>query len=914
VKETGPEKVITDRGRQAMSISRADPSLTRPWHSLSESQTMAELGSDPKGLSEEEAKRRLLRFGYNELEPEKKISPLSIFFHQFKNVLVIILLAATVMSLALGETVDATVILAIVVAIALLGFFQEYRAERALEALKKMAALTATVIREDLQDEIPAREVVPGDLLVLSAGDKVPADARLIEAFNLRVDEAALTGESVPSDKSVDSVLQEATLAERSCIVYAGTVISYGRGKGVVFATRQGTEFGKIAAMIHAAPKPKTPLEVRIEKVGRLLGTIMISVAVLVMLLGIARGQPLLEMFLWAVSLAVAAVPEALPAVVTGGLAIGVRRMARRNAIVRRLPAVETLGSTTVICADKTGTMTKGEMTVRRLLVGQDQYEIAGTGFEPTGDILRDGSPVMNDDLALISKVGVLCNDASITFASAPRFVGDPTEVALLVLAAKAKERVERLRETHPRIFEVPFTSERKRMTTVHRTPDGELLSCMKGAIETVLVRCTMAYSEGASIKTNEGIVRSIHETSEQMAREGLRVLAFAYKIAPNNSEVLNEDACESGLTFLGLVGITDPPREEVKDAIQNCRGAGINVVMITGDHIGTAEAVAKELGLLGSESRSLTGAELDKLTPEQLDRAVEEIAVYARVSSEHKLRIVNALKKRGHVVAMTGDGVNDAPALKNADIGVAMGITGTDVTKEAADIVLTDDNFASIVAAVEEGRGIYDNVRKYLLFLLSANTAELLIMFVAMLLGYPLPLLPAQILFVNLATDGLPALALGIDPPTSDLMRRRPRDPKSSIFSGLKGWIAAITFLMSFVIMGLFAFVLASRGLEEARSIIFLSIILFELAFAFSCRSQSETIFRLGLTSNKYLVAAVLSQVLLLLLIVYLPSMGELFKLVQISIADWLLVMVAGVSGFVFAESAKIVARALKK
>lgn len=600
-----------------MTGRRADLNALPPWHSLSGGKAIAELGSDPNGLSEEEAKRRLARFGYNELEPEKKISPFSIFLRQFKNVLVIILLVATVMSLALGETVDATVILAIVVAIALLGFFQEYRAERSLEALKKMAALTATVIREGLQSEIPARMVVPGDLVVLSVGDKVPADARLIEAFNLKADEAALTGESVPSDKSVDPVSQETSLAERSCIVYAGTVISYGRGRGVVFSTRQETEFGRIASMIQAAPKSKTPLEVRIEKVGRLLGTIMISVAVLVMLLGLARGQPLLEMFLWAVSLAVAAVPEALPAVVTGGLAIGVRRMAKRNAIVRRLPAVETLGSTTVICSDKTGTMTKGEMTVRRLLVGQDQYEITGTGFDPVGEILRDGGPVMNDDLALISQVGVLCNDASITFASAPRFVGDPTEVALLVLGAKAGERVERSRGTHPRIFEVPFTSERKRMTTVHRTPDDHLLFCMKGAIEAVLGACTTAYSQGTSIKMDEDTVRFIHEAGEQMAREGLRVLAFAYKTSSNNNEVLNEEVSEFGLTFLGLMGITDPPREEVKEAVQKCKGAGIDVVMITGDHIGTAEAVARELNLLGSESRSLTGAELDRLTPE---------------------------------------------------------------------------------------------------------------------------------------------------------------------------------------------------------------------------------------------------------------------------------------------------------
>ncbi|WP_455284093.1 cation-translocating P-type ATPase, partial [[Eubacterium] cellulosolvens] len=680
----------------------------RLWHSLRSHDAVVELGSDEGGLDEEEAKLRLRQFGYNELEPEKRPSPAAIFFRQFKNILVIILLAATFMSLALGETVDAAVILAIVFAISVLGFVQEYRAERALEALKRMAALSATVMRGGVENEVPAREVVPGDIALLSVGDKVPADMRLIEAVNLRIDEAALTGESVPSEKVADPVSQDAPLAERFCIAHAGTVVSYGRGRGVVFSTGQITEFGRIASMMQAAPKMKTPLESRIESVGRVLGTIMVSASVLVLLLGLARGQPLLEMFLWAVSLAVAAVPEALPAVVTGGLAIGVRRMAKRNAIVRRLPAVETLGSTTVICSDKTGTMTKGEMTVRRISVGQELYEVTGAGYEPRGEILRDGTPVLNDDLDLIVKVGALCNDASMTLASAPKIVGDPTEVALLVVAAKAGQRPEKLRATCPRVYEVPFTSERKRMTTVHNTPEGELLYCMKGALESVLPRCEATYSQGVSSPIGEDMIRRIHSVGEQMARDALRVLVFAYKTVPKGGEVFDESRSESRLVFLGLMGITDPPREEVKEAVQKCDDAGIDVVMITGDHKGTAEAVAQELGLLSSRRSVLTGAELDKLGTEEFDRIVEDVAVYARVSPEHKLRIVTALKKKGHIVAMTGDGVNDAPALKNADIGVAMGVTGTDVTKEAADIVLVDDNFASVVAAVEEGRGIY--------------------------------------------------------------------------------------------------------------------------------------------------------------------------------------------------------------
>ena len=887
---------------------------SRSWHSLAIRNVISKLGSDLSGLREEEARSRLGQFGYNELEREKKPSSVAVFLRQFKNVLVIILLAAALISFTLGETVDAAVILGIVFAVSLLGFFQEYRAERALEALKRMAALTATVIRGGVESEIPARELVPGDIVVLSVGDKGPADLRLIEAVNLRVDESALTGESVPSEKGIDPVPKDAPLAERVCVVYAGTVVSYGRGKGVVFSTSQQTEFGKIASMMRAAPKVKTPLELRIERVGRLLGTIMVLVAVLVLLLGLARGSPLLEMFLWAVSLAVAAVPEALPAVVTGGLAIGVRRMAKRNAIVRRLPAVETLGSTTVICSDKTGTMTKGQMTVRRIHLGEDFYEVTGAGYEPRGEILRDGTPSVNDDIALIAKVAVLCNDASFNATSALKIVGDSTEVALLVVAAKAGEREEKLRSAYPRVFEVPFTSERKRMTTVHNTPDGQLLYCMKGALEAVLPSCEAAYFQGRHVRIDEGTVRRIRSVGEQMAKDALRVLAFAYKTPPEELQALEESGSERGLVFLGLMGLMDPPREEVKDAVQKCYDAGIKVIMITGDHKGTAQAVAEELGLLSSGGRILTGTELDSLGPQEFDQVVEDVVVYARVSPEHKLRIVRALKGKGHIVAMTGDGVNDAPALKNADIGVAMGVTGTDVTKEAADIVLADDNFASIVAAVEEGRAIFDNIRKYLTFLLSANTGELLLMLSAGLLGYPLPLVPVQILFVNLATDGLPALALGIDPPMQDLMHRPPRDPKLSIFADLKGWIAGIAVLLSLAMMGLFAYSLMSGSLAEARSLVFASIILFELTFVFSCRSQSQTILRLGLTSNKYLVAAVLSQLMLLLLILYTPSIASLFDVSPIAFGNWSTVIAAGISGFIFAETTKAIAGSLRR
>ncbi len=886
----------------------------RSWHSIQVQDVIAELDSDTGGLETEEVKVRLQRFGYNELEQEKKTSSISLFLHQFKNVLVIILLAATVISLALGEIVDAVVILVIIFFVSLLGFFQEYRAEKALEALKKMAAHTATVIRGGVESEILARELVPGDIVILSVGDKVPADLRLLETVNLQVDEAALTGESVPSEKGTDSVSQDAPLADRTCVTYAGTVVSYGRGKGIVFSTAGQTEFGKIASLIQDTPKVKTPLELRMENVGRVLGTIMISVSVLVMLLGVARGSPLLEMFLWAVSLAVAAVPEALPAVVTGGLAIGVRRMARRNAIVRRLPAVETLGSTIVICSDKTGTMTEGEMTVRRIYLGEDLYEVTGAGYESKGEILKNDTPTINDDLALMTKVAALCNDASLSIANPPKVIGDPTEVALLVVAAKTNEQVSRLRSDNPRVFEVPFTSERKRMTTVHNAPNGQQLYCMKGALESVLPSCETAYMKGRTVPIDEGVIRCIHNVGEKMAKDALRVLAFAYKITPRTSQILEEGDSERGLIFLGLMGMMDPPREEVKEAVRKCSVAGIKVVMITGDHVGTAQAVAEELGLLSQEGKILTGNDLDSLQPEEFEKVVEDVVVYARVSPEHKLRIVRALKQKGHIVAMTGDGVNDAPALKNADIGVAMGITGTDVTKEAADIVLADDNFASIVAAVEEGRAIYDNIRKYLTFLLSANVGELLVMLFAGLIGYPLPLVPVQLLFINLATDGLPALALGVDPPAKDLMRRRPRDPKLSIFADVKGWIASIAILLTVAMMGLFTYSLMSKSLLEARSLVFASLILFELTFVFSCRSQSQTIFQVGLTSNRYLVAAVLSQIALLLAILYTPGIAPLLDVTPLTLEDWILVIPTGLSGFIFAEAIKSIANAFLK
>ncbi|MCU0586323.1 MAG: HAD-IC family P-type ATPase, partial [Desulfobacterales bacterium] len=723
------------------------------------------------------------------------ISPWEIFFGQFKNFLIILLIIATVISLFLGETLDAIIIFAIVIASALLGFYQEFRAEKAMEALKAMSSPTASVLRDGEEIEIPTADVVPGDIVLLNAGDRMPADGRLIEAVNTRIDEASLTGESTAVSKDVKAVFPDGTpIGDRKNMVYAATVMTYGRARAVVTGTGMETEFGRIAKMLQEVEEEPSPLAVKMDYIGKRLGIACLVVSAVVMGLGILRGNPFLEMFIWAVSLAIAAVPEALAAVVTGALAIGVQRAAKRNAIVRRLPAVETLGCTTVICSDKTGTLTKNEMTIRQFFVGGRIIEVGGVGFEPTGAFTADGrqfDPAADPTVNRMLLSGLLCNDANLNQSNGGwRIKGDPTEGAFVVAAAKANLDIGELRKSWPRIGEIPFESERKRMSTVHQPPQGgEPFACVKGAPELVLERCTHWERAGRPEPLTDDIRRQILEANDRMAKSALRVLGLAFRSVASPAPSYTPDTLETGLTFLGLAGMIDPPREEVKKAIRDCHASGIRTVMVTGDHKLTAAAIARELGILGGEGKrtlkAIEGRELDGMSEEQLAAVVEDVAVYARVSPEHKMKIVGAWKSRKHVVAMTGDGVNDAPALKRADIGVAMGITGTDVTKEASDMVLMDDNFATIVAAVEEGRIIYDNIKKYLTFLLSCNVAEILILGIAGMIGWPMPLIALQILWVNLTTDGLPALALGVEPAEPDLMGRPPRDPNEPVFSG---------------------------------------------------------------------------------------------------------------------------------
>ena len=897
----------------------------KPWHSMEVDEVLQALRAEKEGLSTEEVQKRLKEYGPNELKKEKRKSAVRLFLEQFKDILIIILLIATALSMAIGEVYDAIVIIAIVIACAVLGFFEEYRAEKALEALKKMTAPTATVLRNGKEVQIQTSEVVPGDILLLYTGDKVPADARLIEAVNMKTDEAPLTGESTPVNKNVKPLPEDTPISDRRNMVFTGTVVVYGRGKAVVTSTGMNTEFGKIAKMVQTVEEEETPLEKRMAHVGKWLGILSVAVCLFVAVFGIIRGREILDMILWGISLAVAAVPEALPAVVTGALAVGMYRMAKENAIVRRLPAVETLGCTSIICSDKTGTMTKGEMTVERIYVNGKAVKVTGVGYEPQGDFLYEDKkldPAKEKELQMLLKAAVLCNDSKLEKTEGRWTVkGDPTEGALVVAAAKAGLWKEEVEKKEPRINEIPFSSERKRMTTVHESGEKKI-AYMKGAPEIVLERCTKVYMNGKTRRLTSEIRKQILAINEAMAVQALRNLGFAYKELPESKTSLSEEE-EEGFVFLGIMGMIDPPREEVKDAIYMCRKAGIKVVMVTGDHKLTAVAVAKELNLIGEkeneEGRVLTGAELDKLSDEEFEKIVENVVIYARVSPEHKVRIVKALRKKGYICAMTGDGVNDAPALKMADIGVAMGITGTEVTKEASDMVLTDDNFATIVRAVKEGREIYDNIKKYLTYLLRCNIMEILVLFIAMMFSREaesaIALTTIQILWINLTTDGLPAIALGVDPGDPDLMERKPRNPKESIFTtDVKIYLSAVPILMTILLLGTYFYTLYNYNLMEARTQLFTSIVLMELANAVSARSLKYTVFKVGVFKNKFLWVAILSSLAMQLAVLYIPGVQGLFDVTYPDAFDWIVAITSTLIVFFSIETGKYIASKRRK
>jgi Ca2+-transporting ATPase len=877
------------------------------WHTLDADEALRRLASrTSQGISQEEAESRLQEFGLNQLAEAVRVSPWTLLLSQFKNVLIIILLIAAVLSGALGHGVEAGAIGAIVLFAVLLGFAQEFRAERAIEALRKMAAPTATVLRGGEEVEVPANMLVPGDIILLAAGDKVPADARVVESVNLHADEAALTGESVPVQKQTATLQGEKLpVGDLRNMVHAGTIITYGRGRAVVTTTGMQTEFGKIAGLLQTVETSETPLQQNLDRVGKALAKAALVVVFLISCVGILRGQPVLEMIIFGIALAVAVVPEALPAVVTISLAIGVQRMVKRHALVRRLPAVETLGSTSVICSDKTGTLTKDEMTARKVYVARTTVLIDGFGYEPHGEFSLDGR-VLEPSSALMDLLtaGALASDATLTKTEDGWDIkGDPTEGALVVAAAKAGLQKKVLDEQFPRTAEIPFTSETKRMTTLHHGGGGET-AYAKGAPEILLGSCTLERGEAGTVPLTPERRTEILAAAKQMADDALRVLAVAMK---ENATLAD---AESKMTFLGLVGMLDPPRPEAKEAVAKCKAAGIKTIMITGDHPATAMAVAKELGILDG-GRAVTGADVDAMDDATFEKAVLEIDVYARVSPAHKLKVVTALQKLGHIVAMTGDGVNDAPALKKADIGIAMGITGTDVTKEAAAMTLTDDNFASIVAAVEEGRGIFGNIKKYLMYLLSSNIGEILLMTGASILGMPLPLTAVQILFVNLATDGLPALALAVDPPEHDLMQRKPRNPRRSIFTPSVIALMVTGGAWSMLInLGLFWWALQSgRSMSEAMTMTFVSLVLIQFFKAYNFRSDHNSILQKPF-ANTWLNIAVFVEFLLLIPMVYVTAFQPVFDTVALPLDDIIIIGVLSVTIVPVLELAKWIIR----
>ncbi|MCW4025136.1 MAG: cation-translocating P-type ATPase [Candidatus Bathyarchaeota archaeon] len=894
--------------------------MAKPWHSKTIQETLSELDTSTEGLTTVQAQERLEKYGSNELKKEKGKSPLTIFLHQFKDILMIILIVATALSLVMGEFVDATIILVIVIVSALLGFRQEYRSGKALEALRKMTAPMAMVLRDGKEIQIRASQLVPGDIIMLYTGDKVPVDARLIETFSLKLEEAALTGESAPVDKNTAPLPDETQLNDRKNMVFTGTVLVYGRAKAIVTDTGMKTEFGKIAEMVQVAPQETTPLEKRMASVGKWIGILVIGIAITVGIIGILQGRQILEMIQWAISLAVAAVPVALPAIVTAALSVGMYRMAKVNTIVKRLPAVETLGSTSVICSDKTGTMTKGEMTVQKIYADNQMVKVSGIGYEPKGDFFLEDKKIQpNNALNVLLKAGSLCNDALIEFdQKTEKWVvkGDPTEGALIVAAAKAYLLKEDLVKQEPRISEIPFSSERKRMTTIHQAGSKKIVY-MKGAPEVVLQKCSHIMLNGDIVKLSAEHKANLMRVTEDMALQALRNLGFAYKELPKDLKQF-EESMEEGFIFVGITGMIDPPRGEVKDAIKVCKNAGINVVMITGDHKLTAIAVAKELNLISKneDDKVLTGAELDKMSDEQLTEKIADIFIYARVSPEHKTRIVKAWKTKNQVVAMTGDGVNDAPALKIADIGVSMGITGTEVTKEASDMVLADDNFASIVKAVKEGREIYGNIKKYLTYLLRCNIMEIMVVLIAVvsvpviaqivspnsdvaLIGQAgIALTTIQLLWINLTTDGLPAIALSVDPGDPDLMEQQPRNPKESIFTrDVKVYLTAVPVMMTILLLiGYFMYKPweSMSQLTTARTQLFTTLILMELANALAARSLKYPVFKVGFFKNKILWYALLSSLALQLIILYVPGLQGAFDIAPPTLEIW---GVAGIS-----------------
>lgn len=867
------------------------------WHMIDGTQVEEKLSTSiEKGLSREEVLARLNRYGPNELMQKKTRSPLLMFLDQFKDFMVLILIVAAVISAFVGEFTDCIIILTIVFLNAVLGMVQEYRAEESLAALKKMTAPVAKVIRGGMADVIPSAELVPGDVVVLEAGDFIPADIRLVETANMSVQESALTGESMPVEKDGTSILDSDTvLGDRRNMAYSGTIVTNGRGLGIVVGTGMDTEIGSIAGMLRDETGEKTPLQKRLNALSKTLGLAVIGICAFIFIVGLLYGKEALEMFLTSVSLAVAAIPEGLLAIVTIVLAIGVQNMSKRGAIIRKLPAVETLGSATVICSDKTGTLTQNRMTVKKAYVDDKLYDVDN----------HIGHMTDLDGANLLMTIGICCNDTKVKIDEddTEELIGDPTETALIDLGIKAGLKKDALDERYPRIDEIPFDSERKLMTTVHRV-EGTTLVFTKGAVDELLAKSTHMLLDGQEVPIDDTIASSIRRANDNMGENALRVLAMAYKESPSLEEAA---PFESNLVFVGLVGIIDPPREEAKKAVELCIKAGIKPIMITGDHKITAMAIARHLGIMGEGDRAISGFELEEMSDEELKQNIKDYSVYARVAPEHKVRIVKAWQSLGHVVAMTGDGVNDAPALKAADIGAAMGMTGTDVAKEASDMVITDDNFATIVSAVEEGRKVYANILKCIQYLLSCNVGEILLIFIATLLNFDEPLLPIHILWINLVTDSLPALALGLEPIASGIMDKSPRKADEDVFT--KGLIRRILYQGAMIgLLSLSAFIIGHRwSLEVGETMTFATLAFSQIVHGLNIRSNEDSIFKIGLFTNKYYLGAGLISIALQLIVLNVSVMMDLFKVVPLSGIQMLIVTALSLMPIIIVEILKL-------
>lgn len=892
------------------------------FHLLSVDETIKHLKTSENGLSEKEVAERLEKYGLNELREEAKEPWWKLLISQFNNLLIYILMLSAVISIFLGKTVEPIAIIVIVVLAGITGFIQEYQAGKAIESLKKMASPNARVLRGGKEIVVDSSLIVPGDIILINGGDKVPADARIISASMLRADEAALTGESLSVHKHNEAISGEKIpLGDRKNSLYMGTSVILGRAVAVVTGTGMSTEFGKIADLLNKAETGKTPLQKDLDKLGKQLGIFSIVLATIVSFFDFMKGSPLDEVFIWGVALAVAIIPEALPAVVTITLALGVKRMVKRRALIRKLPAVETLGATNIICSDKTGTLTQDEMTIRKIFSGGKVIDVSGVGYKPEGKFSNNDNDISienNSDLKDLLVYGVLCNDTVLTKKDGEwDVIGDPTEGSLVVTAAKAAISSDETKKQYPRAFEIPFSSETKRMTTVNNFPTGKV-SISKGAPEVILDSCNFYLQDGEALPLTQEVKEKILSAYQSFAENALRVLGIAKKDVFGDEKYEN---IEKDMVFVGLVGMIDPPREEVKAAIQTCETAGIKPIMITGDHKVTAVAVARELGIM-KDGIAISGPELESLSDEEFEKIVDKAEVYARISPAHKMKIVESLIKKGNVVAMTGDGVNDAPSLKRADIGVAMGITGTDVSKEAADMILTDDNFASIVAAVEEGRSIFENIRKYLVYLLSGNMGTVLGLIAALLAGFAVPLLAVHILFINFVMDGILAITLGVEPPEKGIMNRNPRPAGEGILNNPSiSYIGSVGLWIGFVCMAMFVWYAgavpdadASKADAYTMSIFYATLIMARIFNAFSSRSISDSFFSYGITGNRTMLVGILATIILSVLTINWGIMNPIFSTVPLSLNDWMIVTAAGATVLVYSELHKFVMRMVKK